>query len=312
MTLGIGFVGAGAVAELHARALARTGGVTLRAVTDRDTTRASDLAGNSGAAVRPDLAGLLDDPAVEAVYVLTPAESHVGIARQCLEAGRPVLVEKPVALVAQDIEGLAERARSAGLVAMPGHNYLYLPECARVIRQVRAGALGVVRYVAITYAIRHSEELASRYGSVLEELMVHHAAIALALCGRPDAVHGGVSPPAWKTLSTDDQAWMAWEYASGTTALMFASFAVDDTSADPVTFSVKVLGTEGSATVSWRSVTGAGGPFAVGLPLYEETYVQEAAAFRDAVCEGKSPLSDLDDAAEIARLLRAVRQGVSA
>ena len=311
MTLGIGLVGAGAVAELHARALAQTSGVTLRAVTDRDEGRASDLASRAGAAARLTLTDLLDDPAVDAVYVLTPAESHVGIARHCLHAGKHVLIEKPVAPTPEEVETVDREARSAGLVAFPGHNYLYLPECARVIRQARQGLLGAVRYVSVTYAIRHPEALAAHYGSVLDEVMVHHAAITLALCGRPDAVHGGVSTPAWQKLRTDDQAWMAWEYSSGCTALMFASFAVDDTSADPVTFSVKVLGTEGSAAMSWRSLTGTGGPFAVGLPLYEETYVHEAAAFRDAVTEGRSPLSNLNDAAEIARLLRTVRQGVS-
>jgi hypothetical protein len=53
----------------------------------------------------------------------------------------------------------------------------------------------------------------------------------------------GTCPPGWTRLTTDDKAWMTWEYYSGVLAQMFASFAVDDLSDTPVTFAVKALGT---------------------------------------------------------------------
>ena len=72
--------------------------------------------------------------------------------------------------------------------------------------------------------------------------------------GRPDAVHGGQCAPAWEHLTSDDQAWMTWEYADGAIAQLFGSFAVDDLSSDPVNFGIKALGTGGSAALNWPLV----------------------------------------------------------
>lgn len=305
--LRIGFLGAGTVARLHADAVDRTPGVTLAAVYDPATDRAAALAAAHGAAAVPDATALLADDGIDAVFVLTPTATHIDLAHCCLDHGKHVLVEKPVAEHPAAIRELAEHARRAGLTAVPGHNYLHLPECARLVRQAREGRLGRVRALFVTYAIAHPETLAAQYGGVLAEVMVHHAYLALAVLGPPNQVHGGTCAPGWDTLTTDDQAWMTWEYDSGAVAQLFASFAVDDLSADPVTFAVKALGTGGSAALSWRtSATVDDGPFRVGMPLYEETYQHQCAAFRDSVREGGTPLSTLDDAARVAGIIAAL------
>jgi myo-inositol 2-dehydrogenase / D-chiro-inositol 1-dehydrogenase len=305
--LRIGFLGAGTVARLHAAAVEATPGVTLAAVYDPAANRAAELAAAYGAVHAPDAAALLDHDGIDAVFVLTPTATHLDLAHRCLDRGRHVLVEKPVAEHPAAIRELAEHARRAGLTAVPGHNYLYLPECARLVRYARAGRLGRVRALFVTYAIAHPEALAAQYGGVLAEVMVHHAYLALAVLGPPDRVHGGTCAPGWETLTTDDQAWMTWEYDTGSVAQLFASFAVDDLSADPATFAVKALGTRGSAATSWRTTaTVDDGPFRVGMPLYEETYQHQCAAFRDTVQAGAAPLSTLDDAAHVAGIIAAL------
>jgi predicted dehydrogenase len=306
MTLRIAFVGAGTVAHLHAAALSHTPGVELVGIHDKDDGRAELLADLFGTRVINRVDALLADESIDAVYVLTPARSHVPIAMACLDAGKHVLVEKPVATSASEIIQLAQHAENLGLTAAPGHNYVYLPECARLIRLAREGVLGDVRALFVTYAIKHAEGMAALYDGVLDEVMVHHASIALAVLGEPARVSGGVSKPAWRELETDDQAWMVWEYGTGATALLFASFAVDDMSAEPLTFATKTLGTAGSSGFTWRGSTTTGGPFTVGIPLYEETYVYEAAAFRDAVCDRAPLLSTLSDAAKAAEIISQV------
>lgn len=306
--LRIGFLGAGTVARLHADAIDQTPGVTLTTVYDLKPDRAAELAADHGAVTAPDPAALLAGD-VDAVYVLTPTASHLELAHQCLDHGKPVLVEKPVADDPAAIRELAEHAERAGLAAVPGHNYLHLPECGRLVRHARQGRLGRVRALFVTYAIAHPEWLAAQYGGVFGEVMVHHAYLALAVLGPPDRVHGGTCVPGWDELTSDDQAWMTWEYDNGSVAQLFASFAVDDLSSDPVTFAVKALGTTGSTTVSWRGAATApdDGPFRYGMPLYEETYQHECAAFRDTVRAGAAPLSTLTDAAHVATILGAVR-----
>ena len=191
---------------------------------------------------------------------------------------------------------------------MPGHNYAYQPEFQRVLQLVQRGELGTVRAMWVIYALKHDEDLAARYSGVLDEVMVHHAYWTYAALGRPARVFAGRAEPAWRSLSTDDQAWMVWEYPPRGVAHLFASFAVDDDTADPWTFVVKVLGTNGGATYSWRSVTLAGGVAGAHrfpLAFYEESYEHELQAFLRAARDGdaKSVASPMEDALAVADLM---------
>ena len=306
--VGIAFVGAGMVSEVHQRALSAVAGASLVGVHDPDRARREKRAADWGVSVYADLDEVFQDDAVDAVYVLSPPETHVPIALRCIENGRHVLVEKPVSTVPEEIDELAATTHSRGeLVAMPGHNYAYIPEFRRIVRLVEGGDLGTIRAVWITYAIAHPESVAASYGGVLEEVMVHHSYLTLALLGIPERVHAGVAEPAWAEHPAEDQAWMTWEYPGGVSAHLFASFAVDDDSADPWTFVVKVLGTQGSASMTWRSslFRRALGTLSVGIPAYEESYEHEAEAFRSAIARGTRLPSTLEDAAASARIVNA-------
>lgn len=310
MTLHIGFVGAGVVSKLHAQAIAQVPGLQLHGVTDLDASLAAARAREWRATAYPDVDALLSDDAIDAVWVLTPMVAHMEVARAAVLAGKHVLVEKPVAQDEQAIEDLAQLADTSGVIALPAHNYLYLPEARRLVGQVKDGQLGRIRALTVQYALLHTESLASRYGSVLAQQLVHHTYLALAILGCPTRVYAGAARPAWAELTSDDQAWMTWEYDDGeqptATAHLFASYAVDDLGADPQTFAVKALGEDGTGGFTWRATTRRAtqpGGYTVGLPLYEETYVHEVAAFRDVVAGLCEPLSDMHDAALAARIL---------
>lgn len=311
--VGIAFVGAGMVAELHRDAIAGLADARLVGVHDTDRDRCAARAAAWACRAYGDLDALLADPEVEAVYVLSPAETHVPIALRCLAAGRHAFVEKPVSFDPVEIDALADAARRGGLVAMPGHNYAYTPEFGRLARLVRSGDLGTIRAGWITYAIEHREEVAAAYGGVLDEVMVHHAYLALALLGAPDRVHAGIADPAWERHTAADQAWMTWDYGRSATMHLFASFAVGDESADPWTFVVKLLGTCGSAAMTWRSsvVRRARGSLDVGLPVYEESYRDESRAFLDAILHGSPLVSSLADAAMASRIVRAAHDSAA-
>jgi predicted dehydrogenase len=318
MTLNIGFVGTGIVSALHARAISRTPGLALCGVTDLDSGASSARGREWGTTVYPDLKALLADDDVDAVWVLTPMAAHVTVATAAVKAGKHVLVEKPVSEDEQSITDLAQLATAAGVIALPAHNYLHLPEARRLVHQVRQGELGRIRALTVNYAVFHPEALASRYGSVLAQQMVHHTYLALAVLGCPTRVYAGAAHPAWTALANDDQAWMTWEYeapdAPGTTAHLFASYAVDDLGSSPQSFAVKVLGENGTAEFNWRASTRRAarpGGYTVDLPLYEETYEHEVAAFRDVVAGVSEPISDLHDAALAARILSSAHAAAS-
>lgn len=313
----VAFVGAGRVAELHQAALANRRDTALRGIYDSDAGRCKEMATQWGVAAYATFNSLLEDDTVDAVYILTPVPTHVPLALACLQANKAVFVEKPVAHSPEEIDTLVAASKAAGRVVMPGHNYVYTPEFRRIVRLLHNGDLGTPRAVWINYVIKHPEEVASLYGGILEEVMVHHTYMMLALLGKPESVYAGVTEPAWTTHRAEDQAWMTWEYAQGTTAHLFASFAMNDESADPWTFVVKVMGTKGSASLTWRSsiFNRALGTLSFALPVYEETYEQEAQMFQTAVRDGAPLISTLEDAATSARIIdaayRAARQHAS-
>ncbi|HEX4213905.1 MAG TPA: Gfo/Idh/MocA family oxidoreductase [Candidatus Dormibacteraeota bacterium] len=306
--IGVGLVGLGMVSDLHRDALAEAGGIRLAAIHDIDPETLKRRAEEWDVRNHASLDAMLDDPEVEAVYVLTPAAAHVAIASRCLEAGRHVLVEKPVSHDPAEIEGLDRLAAGRGLVCMPGHNNAYTPEFRRLLRLRDEGELGTLRGLWVHYVLRHPEEIAAAYGGILEEVMVHHAYLALAVMGPPERIHAGIHPGAWRKLDREDQAWMVWEYPDGTTAYLFASFAADDLTTDPWTYLIKAIGTEGGTSISWRSAVGTRrrNPwFAFGIPIYLEAYRHETQAFAAAVRGEGAPASTLADAATSSRIISA-------
>jgi predicted dehydrogenase len=89
----------------------------------------------------------LEDPRVDAVALATPPRTHYPLAKRAIEAGKHLLVEKPLAETYRDAEDLCRRARSAGLCLMADHTFLYTGS-AETLRALRAGGdLGKVYYI---------------------------------------------------------------------------------------------------------------------------------------------------------------------
>ncbi|MBO0801563.1 MAG: Gfo/Idh/MocA family oxidoreductase [Nocardiopsaceae bacterium] len=307
--LGVCFAGAGMVAELHHRAAVEGGHITVAGIVEPRADLARQRAEQWGVTCYPDLDAALSDDAVQAVFALTPSHAHEEVAMKALAAGRPVFIEKPVA-EPDAVTRIEEAAAARDLVCMPGHNYAYQPEFTALRRLVTAGDLGTIRAAWITYVIRHPEEVARHYGGILDEVMVHHAYLALALFGVPDLVYAGCMEPAWEAHPETDQAWMTWHYPRGLSVHHFASFAVDDESSDPWMFTVKVLGDRGSATYNWRDSLFRRplGSLGFAIPAYEDSYIHEQEAFTAAIAgRPGSIVSGLADARDAALLLRTAR-----
>jgi UDP-2-acetamido-3-amino-2,3-dideoxy-glucuronate N-acetyltransferase len=120
----------------------------LRAVCDADQAlRPALQAQYPGLTVASSLDRLLDDPDIRAFVVATPASQHAMHARQCLEAGKDVFVEKPLALDVKEARELADLAERRGRILMVGHLLRYHPGIRRLKALVAEGALGRIQYV---------------------------------------------------------------------------------------------------------------------------------------------------------------------
>jgi predicted dehydrogenase len=94
-----------------------------------------------------ELASLIEDPVVDAVVVCTPASTHYAITRQCLAAGKHVLVEKPITTSVPDADDLISLAEAHGVVLMVGHTFLYHSAVRRLKEYIRQGEAGRVYYL---------------------------------------------------------------------------------------------------------------------------------------------------------------------
>lgn len=141
-----GILGPGWIAELFAQDLARTPGARCTAVASRDAARAkafTDLHGIDTA--YGDYAALASDPNVDIVYIATPHGHHHEHARMMLEAGKPVLVEKPFAMNADQASDLIELARERNLFLMDAMWTLCNPLFRRRTERIAAGDIGTPR-----------------------------------------------------------------------------------------------------------------------------------------------------------------------
>lgn len=94
-----------------------------------------------------ELDALLVDPTIEAVVIATPPQTHHALAKRALQAGKHVLVEKPLATRLRDAHELAELAAANERLLMPGHTFIYSPAVNAVRELIRDGVVGDVHFV---------------------------------------------------------------------------------------------------------------------------------------------------------------------
>ena len=146
--LGVAIIGAGYWGPNLIRNFGRAPGWDLRWVCDLDSDRARDAIGRrSTIGVTDLLAEVLDDPGVHAVAIATPPPTHAALAIEAVDAGRHVLVEKPIATSFDDGRKMVDAAADRGVVLMCDHTYCYTPAVAHLRQMVSSGGIGRVQYV---------------------------------------------------------------------------------------------------------------------------------------------------------------------
>jgi predicted dehydrogenase len=146
--LGTAVVGYGYWGPNLARNIAECPQLKLEALCDHDATQLRLFRQrHPDARATRELDAMLVDPAIEAVVIATPPQSHYALAKRALQAGKHVLVEKPLATRLEDAHELAELAATAERVLMPGHTFIYSPAVNTVRELIRGGVVGDVHFV---------------------------------------------------------------------------------------------------------------------------------------------------------------------
>ncbi|MEB3300221.1 MAG: Gfo/Idh/MocA family oxidoreductase [Candidatus Sericytochromatia bacterium] len=309
----IALAGAGAWGRNWATTLARLG--LLAGVWDADESRARELAEPLGVPFGGDFAQALRRPEVRGVVLATPAPLHVTHGLQVLQAGRHVLVEKPLALDAAGAERLVRDAHERGLVLAVGHVMEYHPGVVALRRAVQEGLVGPVRHVRASRLnlgkVRPAED-------VWWSFAPHDVALVLGLLGEaPVAVTAHGLHHLGTPRADEVHAWM--DFTGGRTAHIHVGWLEPEKRQDCL-----VVGHEGmlrfldgpdGGRLLWqrRRVRWEGGhatavdegeellPFVPAPPLAEQ-----AKAFAEAVLSGRPPLADGQAGLEVVRVLEAV------
>ena len=158
-----GIVGCGNVTEVKSGpGFQKAEGSSLVAVMRRDRAKAEDYARRHGVPRVHDTAeALIQDPEVDAVYIATPPSSHLELALQVAAAGKPCLVEKPMAMTHDECVRMNDAFREAGVPLFVAYYRRALPRFLEVRRQLESGAIGPVTDVHV----RISEPLSTGEGA---------------------------------------------------------------------------------------------------------------------------------------------------
>lgn len=319
--VGYGYWGANLARNIQAAATLRLVGV----VDPTESQREAATRSNPGITTWETLGASLDDTTVEAVVIAAPAALHAELARQVLDAGRHVMVEKPLAMTSDDAEDIVRRSEASGLIAMVGHTFLYSPAVVRLKQYVDAGELGVVQYL---YSQRLSLGRIRRDCNALWNFAPHDVSILVHLLDERPSVVSATS----LTMIGPDQAdvfFASLTFPSGVGAHLHVSWidprkqrlvtvvgdrkmaVYDDVSVDQKLTIVDAgvarhegLGDYQSlGDFQWR--TRAGDILVPHIQMTEPLRL-EMEAFGEACLTGRAPITSARHGADVVRVLQAI------
>lgn len=149
--VGVAVVGAGYWGPNLIRNFMNSTSTWLWTVCDLNVDRARQVVGrHTSIRVTDDFEEVLHDRRIEAVAIVTPAATHHPLAMRAIEAGKHVLIEKPLSTSAALAREIVAAAEERGVTVMCDHTFCYTPAVARIRADLASGALGALQYVDST------------------------------------------------------------------------------------------------------------------------------------------------------------------
>jgi predicted dehydrogenase len=164
----------------------------------------------------PHFEEMIHDPQVEGIIIATSAASHYRLAKMALEAGKHLLVEKPLALREDEAQTLVRIAEENGLKLMVGHTFLYNPAVERIRHLIQSGDLGEMIYA---YMVRVNLGVIRDDLNVMWNLAPHDISILLWTFGElPSRVSARGFSPLRPQAHLEDIVFLLLEFPSGAVA----------------------------------------------------------------------------------------------
>ncbi|MDA8915100.1 Gfo/Idh/MocA family oxidoreductase [Alphaproteobacteria bacterium] len=321
MIYGIGIIGCGLIGNKRANAIGSGG--NLVACADVDINRAESLANNHNAKAMPDWRELLLLPEVDVVVVATLHDSLASITLAAVEAGKHVLVEKPAARSAAEIEPVMVAAEKYGVKVHVGFNHRYHRALRKAKEIVNSGDLGDLMFIRARYGhgarVGYDKEWRAdpklSGGGELIDQGPHLIDLSRWFFGEFEEVDGFAHTYYWD-MPVDDNGFMLLKTAKKQVAFLHASCTEWKN-----LFSMEIYGKIGKLDIS-----GLGGSYGVErithykmlpemgppetssweYPMGDDSWAVEMAEFYEDINLGRTPEAGLRDAHEALKVIQKI------
>ncbi len=232
--LGVGLVGTGLIAAIHARAFAAVPEFRLTAVASRSRAKAQEFASAHALSLATDsVAELCANPGVQVVCIATPSGAHLEPALLAIDAGKHVIIEKPLEISVARVDAMLALAERRGVVVAPIFQGRFGPGAQRVKQAVASGALGRLALATVHVKWHRPESyyqgwkglLALDGGGALINQAIHGLDLLQWFAGLPSEVFAWTTRRVHTGIEGEDTACAALRFPDGALGTIEATTA---------------------------------------------------------------------------------------
>lgn len=286
--LNVGVIGLGAIGQKHCDSLAKIRQANLMALADVNEAVLNKTAEKLGAKPYTDYKQMLAAPDLEAVVVATPDDLHRDISIQAAQAGKHILVEKPIATTEADALAMMAAAEKAGVKLMVGFTLRFVPHYQQARQAVETGKLGqmVSIFARRLNLITQAERIGGRCG-VLHFLGIHDFDMMRWMVGsEPVSIYSEASTSVQRVFPQENETFTTIRFANGVVGCAHIGWNLPVTHPGGRDFKLDMVGSKGSfnldlARQGIELYTGEGAKF----PSTAPGLIEEDRAFVDCVLD---------------------------
>lgn len=250
-----GILGAGKIAEKFATAIEYTEGAELYAIASRDKQKGQDFAVRHGVSVVfNDYESLAMDANVDVIYVATPHAFHCEHSILCLQNGKAVVCEKPMALSYSQVVKMIGAAREHNVFFMEGMWSRFMPSIHKTLELIKQDVIGDVQYVRADFGFNAPADENNRLynlklgGGSLLDVGVYPLFLATLLLGEPVSIH---SASKLTKTGADEYCNAILKYNNNRSASIFSSITMNSEK------HAEIIGTKGKIILQspWYKAT---------------------------------------------------------
>lgn len=227
-TINWGIIGLGKIAHKFAEDLVKVPNAKLYAVASRSSIKSKEFAARFSAEIAYDnYEALANDTNINAIYIATPHSFHLEHTLLCLNSGKAVLCEKPLALNSQEVEKMIAAAKSLQILLMEALWTYFLPHYQKTLEIVKSGVLGEITSLKADFGFKPVYDESSRVfnkalgGGSLLDIGIYPIFAALSILGMPENISAKAQ---FFQNGTDSKCDILFNYHNGITATLKSTF----------------------------------------------------------------------------------------